>query len=305
MIIDAHTHLWEREWLSESFWKGLASLIHHMIPSMKLEEIWENVMPTLWHAPPEELLVEMDEAGIEKAVILPLDWGLRTGEPKVSVEELNRLFAEIAKNYPDRFIAFVGVDPRRKNAVELLEKGLGKWEMRGLKLHPTSGFFPNDPICYPLYRKCEEYGAPVLIHTGTELPPLLSRFARPVYVDDVAADFPELKIIMAHMGFGWWEEAMFVAMMKPNVYMDTAAWGNYCEPSVYFYRVLRTICDMVGSDRILFGSDWPLTPKPLLSEAQWVDKFRNPPPQVKAAGIEFTSEEIEAILGRNAARVLG
>ncbi|MEM2783153.1 MAG: amidohydrolase family protein, partial [Candidatus Hadarchaeales archaeon] len=101
------------------------------------------------------------------------------------------------------------------------------------------------------------------------------------------------------------EEAMFVAMMKPNVYMDTAAWGNYCEPSVYFYRVLRTICDMVGSDRILFGSDWPLTPKPLLSEAQWVDKFRNPPPQVKAAGIEFTSEEIEAILGRNAARVLG
>jgi len=302
LIVDSHTHIWERDWLPEAFWRGFSSVIKHLIPGMTEEEVMRNVMPVFWHSPPEELLAEMDEAGIEKAVILPLDWGLRLGEPKLSVEELNRRFAEIGKQYPDRFLPFVGVDPRRKNAVELLERGLGEWGMAGLKLHPTSGFYPNDPICYPLYRKCEEYGVPVLIHTGTELPPLLSRFARPVYADDVAADFPDLKIILAHLGFGWWEEAMSVAMMKPNVYLDTAAWGNYC--TLHFYRILRTLCDVLGSERILFGSDWPITPKPLLSEAGWVEKFRNPPEEVRAAGICFSQGEVENILGKNAARVL-
>lgn len=118
----------------------------------------------------------------------------------------------------------------------------------------------------------------------------------------MAADFPDLKIILAHLGFGWWEEAMSVAMMKPNVYLDTAAWGNYC--TLHFYRILRTLCDVLGSERILFGSDWPITPKPLLSEAGWVEKLRNPPEEVRAAGISFSQGEVENILGKNAARVL-
>lgn len=216
---------------------GFASTIASAMPGLDVEKAMERIMPGIWNAPVEDFISEMDEAKIDKAVILPLDYGLAIGEAKVSIEEQNQEYAKMAEQYPDRLIPFFGIDPRREGVLQLFEKAIDKWEMKGLKFHPTSGFYPNDKACYPLYERCQDLNLPVIVHTGPIFSPLKSKFAKPIYLDDVAADFPDLTLIAAHLGYGWWEEAMFLAMNKSNIYLDIAAWGyTPCETQYTFIR---------------------------------------------------------------------
>src|SRR5574337_145261 len=105
-------------------------------------------------------------------------------------------------------------------ALGLFRKGLDEWGTAGLKLHPASGFFPYDPVCLPFFDLAGQRGVPVLVHTGPMVAPLLSRMAQPVHLDEVAADFPQTTIIMAHVGLCWWEEALSIAWHKPNVVLE-------------------------------------------------------------------------------------
>jgi hypothetical protein len=177
-----------------------------------------------------------------------------------------------AADNADIAIPFVSVDPTRgpealREARRLIDTG----HVRGLKLHPPlQQFFANDRIAYPLYELFAEARLPVLIHTGhsgigTGQPGgggVRLKYGNPMYVDDVAVDFPDLRIIMAHPAFPWQDEALSICLHKPGVYIDLSGWSpKYFPPSLVQYA------NSLLKDKVLFGSDYPwITPDRWLAD---------------------------------------
>jgi uncharacterized protein len=225
------------------------------------------------------------------AVIFGVDAETTSGSPFVG----NDYTADIVKKYPDRFMGFASVDPHKgKAAVLEMERSVKELGLRGLKLHPISqAFFPNDIRFYPLWEKCAELGVPVLFHSGQTavgagLPGgggLKIKYAQPLHMDDVAADFPELNIIMAHPGVPWQEEQLSIALHKPNVYIDLSGWSPK-----YFRPILVQYANSLLQNKVLFGSDFPaLTPQ------RWLTDFE---------GLELKPEVRQKILIENAMKLL-
>ena len=304
MIIDVHTHLCNRDGVAQPFWDGWAE-----VGALRINRPLEKVqrrLPEFWDISGDMIVKDMDAAGIDKSVLLAIDWGLarHLGEPKLSIEEINKVYADAAEKYPQRLIAFAGIDPRREKAAELVGIFLGDWGMKGIKFHTAAGFYPNDKVCYPIYEKALEYGVPVLLHTGEVLKPLYFKYCQPIYVQEVAMDFPDLPIILAHTGGCWYSEAVAICNNATNVYLDLSLWQRRLLRPLEFYRALRTLLDSVPWQRVLFGSDYPFL-KLLINQERWVKAFTEIPDSVKEQGIEFTDEEVEGIMGGNAAKILG
>src|SRR5690242_11809826 len=153
------------------------------------------------------------------AVVFTVDAETVTGRPAVPNEEI----AEVAAANDDVLIPFASVDPHRPDAVERVRRLIRDHGVRGFKFHPNiQAFFPNDRAVYPMYEVIEEAGLPALFHTGhsgigSGLPGgggIRLKYSNPLFVDDVAADFPELKIVLAHPSFPWQDEAISVALHK-------------------------------------------------------------------------------------------
>jgi predicted TIM-barrel fold metal-dependent hydrolase len=304
MIIDAHAHLCDRDGVAKPFWDGWAE-----VAALRVNRPVEKVqrrLPELWDVSGDMMIKDMDAAGIDRSVILAIDWGLSRylGDLKLSIEEVNRIYADAVKKHPQRLIAFAGVDPRRNNAAKLVEKFLKEYGMKGIKFHTAAGFYPNDRACYPIYEKASEYGVPVLLHTGEILKPLYFKYCQPIYAQEVAMDFPDLPIILAHTGGCWYSEAVAICHNTTNVYLDISVWQPRLLRPLEFYRALRTLLDSVSWQRVLFGSDYPLL-KLFINQERWVKAFTEIPDSVKEQGILFTDEEIKGIMGGNAARLLG
>jgi predicted TIM-barrel fold metal-dependent hydrolase len=260
----------------------------------------------MWDISGDMIVKDMDAAGIDKSVLLAIDWGLarHLGDLKLTIEKINRTYADAVKKHPQRLIAFAGIDPRRKNAPEMVEKFLGEWGMKGIKFHTAAGFYPNDKACYPIYEKALKYGVPILLHTGEVLKPLYFKYCQPIYVQEVAMDFPDLPIILAHAGGCWYSEAVAICNSTTNVYLDVSVWQSRLLRPLEFYRALRTLLDAVSWQRVLFGSDYPFL-KLLVNQERWVKAFTEIPDSVKEQGIKFKDEEITGIMGGNTAKLLG
>ncbi len=226
-------------------------------------------------------------------VIFAIDAETATGRPPVP----NDYIADTIRRWPDTFTGFGTVDPwKGRVAIREAErvKDLG---LKGLKFHPsTQQFYPNDPRFYPLWEKAQALGLIVLFHSGTTgvgagRPGgggVKLGYARPIpYMDDVAADFPELRIVMAHPAFPWQDEQLAMLVHKPNVYMDLSGWSPK-----YFSPLLVTYANYLITDKVMFGSDYPaITPERWLRDFDEMGGFR---------------EEIRSkILRENAARLLG
>lgn len=191
-----------------------------------------------------------------------------TGRKRVTNEEV----IAFASANPDIAIAFASVDPTRgpdavREARHLVSSGL----VHGLKLHPPiQQFWPNDPKVYPLYEVFAEAKLPVLFHTGhsgigTGVPGgggIRLKYGNPMPIDDVAVDFPEMPIILAHPSFPWQDEAISICLHKPTVYIDLSGWSpKYFSPTLVQYANSRL------KDKVLFGSDYPwLTPDRWLAD---------------------------------------
>ncbi|MGA8850049.1 MAG: amidohydrolase family protein [Dehalococcoidia bacterium] len=304
MIIDVHTHLCNPDIVTQTFEDGWVE-VSALRGNRPLEKVRRR-FSEFWDISGDMIVEDMDAAGIDKSVLLVADWGLahQIGEAKLSIEEINKVYAEAAEKYPQRLIVFAGIDPRRNKAAELVGRFLKEWGMKGIKLHPAAGFYPNDKVCYPIYEKAVEYGVPVLLHTGELLKPLYFKYCQPIYVQEVAMDFPDLPIILAHTGGCWYSEAVAICNNATNVYLDLSIWQPRLRRPLGFYRDLRTLLDSVPWQRVLFGSDYPFL-KLLVNQEKWVKAFTEIPDSVKEQGIEFTDEEIAGIMGGNAARILG
>lgn len=308
MIIDMHTHLFGKGWVPREFFYGVARFITHGFARHGIQEsneaVGDSIMETSNDPEGEMLLSEMDEAGIDKSVIFPVDFGLALGDPAVPIDEVNKNFAAVAKKHPDRFCAFAGVDPRRKGALDLLTRCVEEWDMRGLKLHPCSGFYPNQQDVYALLEKANAWKIPVLIHSGSMMVPLRSKYSQPVYFDDLGTDFPDLTVIAAHCGgtLGY-RQMLSIMGVKLSIMADISAWQVTADKNYpFFCRALRELMDFVEPERILFGSDSPSF-RSIMANKDWVQLLKDLPHRA-AEGTSFTPEEIDLLLGGNAQKVL-
>ncbi|MFX0072640.1 MAG: amidohydrolase family protein [Candidatus Hermodarchaeota archaeon] len=307
MIIDAHAHIVDKEWYPDTWWiefaKSVATEVKHIVgmdltPQQIIDKLLINVMdPT-----GEKLISEMDRAGIDMTVICAQDYGLALGEPKVSIEEQNRIFAEVQDKYPERILSYANVDPRREGAEELIRKCFEEWDMAGLKLHPSTGFYPNSEETYKILDIADEFKKPVLFHTGQIVQPLRSKYCDPIYLDDVCLDYPNLWIQAAHMGFGWRHELFHMGSTKSNLIVDFSGWqvlakSNYKE----FCSALRLCIDEFSAEKVLFGTDNPYL-RVALPDKKWIRMIKNLPTKAPE-GIEFTQEEVDLMLGGNAQRI--
>ncbi|WXG44086.1 MAG: amidohydrolase family protein [Promethearchaeati archaeon SRVP18_Atabeyarchaeia-1] len=311
VVIDSHVHVYLRKHYTENMIEGIADQ-YAIGLGLKREDIMKGaLMQDMIDGNPEKLIKEMDGAGIDKSVVFTVDWGkgfvpgLRVG---AEIDECNKFVLDAVKKYPDRLVGFIAVDPRRKNAVETVERGLKEWGMKGIKFYPPTGFYPSDDACTPVYRIALDYGVPVLSHTGPVSGPFYMKCTHPMYIDEAAGKFPELQIIMAHAGWGaWLDEVIAILITRPNVYADISAWGqtsHYYDIN-YLVMSLRRLVNTAHS-RILFGSDWGWA-KSVLSQKDWVKFIREyqVPDALKAIGIKnFTPKERSEILGENAKKLL-
>jgi uncharacterized protein len=226
------------------------------------------------------------------AVVFTVDAETQTGRAAVRNEEI----AEVAAANADVLIPFASIDPGKgEHAVEEARRLIADHGVRGFKFHPNvQAFFPNDRAVYPLYEVIAEAGLPALFHTGHSgigagLPGgggIRLKYSNPMYVDDVAADFPELPIVLAHPSFPWQDEAISVALHKQQVWIDLSGWSPK-----YFPETLVRYANTLLKDRVLFGSDFPL-----ITPDRWLAEFEQ-------AG--FKDEVRPLVLKENAARLLG
>jgi hypothetical protein len=184
----------------------------------------------------------------------------------------------------------------------MLKQCFEEFNMKGLKYHPDDGYDPSGPESYILLDYLEKKNGILLTHTGP-LKGKRSKFSDPLILADILADFPNLKIIAAHMGQINWRPWAALAAHHPNLYGDLAMWGPFAFGKYeLFCRELRDIIDYVGVEKVLFGSDSPIYDIVLPVE-NLIEKIKKLPEEAPN-GIKFTKEEIDAILGENAAKLL-
>ncbi len=309
MIIDSHVHLVDQGWIQREFFIGMGRMAAAMAGKKTGEPpdpevIVDNLLPVIVDPTGDKLIDLMDRSGIDKCCIFAVDYGLATGKVEVPIEEQNLAIVKAAEKYPDRLIPFFTIDPRRENSAKIFERFIKDYGVKGLKLHPTSGYFPYEECCYPLYEMCVKYSLPVIFHTGSQPAPLKFRFTQPIMVDDVAADFPELKIIMAHVAHDMWNEALLVASVKTNVYFDISGWQlRFRSRPADFYRMLRSVLDEVGPWRVFFGTDGPYL-NVIVPPDEWLKAVLEPDLS-SCPEIEFTTEELKIVAGRAFAKFIG
>jgi len=226
-------------------------------------------------------------------VTFTIDDAFRSGrKPSVTSEEI----AEIAAEHSDIVLPFGSVDPHRgADAVRRARRLIADYGVKGFKFHPSQqAFFPNDPQWYPLYEVLFEYRLPALFHSGQtavgrNLPGgggIRLKYSNPMFLDDVAADFPDLPIILAHPSFPWQEEAISVALHKPNVHIDLSGWSPK-----YFPPILVQYVNTLLKHKVLFGSDFPaMTPE------RWIADFEQ---------LAIKPEVRPLVLKENAMKLLG
>ncbi len=241
---------------------------------------------------PEAFLAVMDEAGVARACLI----NYVAPEVMGYTDKVNAYVVDYAKEHRDRLIPFGSVHPRfTKEPEKAIRKLIRDDRIGGIKVHPPHQLFePNAytdgtmPALRTLYEEAQDAKIPVMFHTGTSIfPGARSRFGNPLAVDDVAVDFPELKIIMAHGGRPFWcEEAFFVIRRHKNVYFDIASIPP--KRLLHYFPRLEEI-----ADKTLFGSDWPGPGVPGI--AANLKAFR---------AIKISAGAKRKILSENAAKVL-
>jgi hypothetical protein len=279
VAIDVHTH-------AEVSKRGEASLADEVQAASSAYFKVDARRPTL-----PEIAAHYRERRMA-CVVFTVDAEAATGVPGVPNEEI----AEAAAAHPDVIIPFGSIDPAKGRAgVAQARRLVLEHGVRGFKFHPSlQAFYPNDRSAYPLYEAIQELGVPAVFHSGqTGIGAgvrggagIRLKYSNPLFLDDVAADFPDLPIVIAHPSFPWQDEALAVATHKPLVHIDLSGWSPK-----YFPPQLVQYANTLLRDKVLFGSDYPV-----LSPDRWLADFEQLP---------IKSEVRPKILKENAARLLG
>lgn len=276
--IDVHTHPSTSEYLEGSFGTLLSETSRHFKSRIHIRSI-------------DEMAEEYRTQDI-MACVAGFDAETTMGTPPTP----NDLIAEMVKRHPDVFIGWAGIDPwKGELAIRELERAVKELGLCGVgELHPICNkFYPNDRRFYPLWEKCVELGVHVAFHTGTTgvgsgLPGgggYTIEYSRPIYIDFLAADFPELTIICSHPSIPWIDEEIAVVTHKGNVYMDISGWHPRFLTDDLIKRLNTNL-----QDKVMFGTDYPW-----ITTEKWLSGFDKLP---------LDDNVRQKILKENAIRIL-
>jgi predicted TIM-barrel fold metal-dependent hydrolase len=279
VAIDVHTH---------------AEVSTRVLPDEAARELDEAKGRYFKYVPQHPTIAQMAAYYRERKmgfVVFTVDHERGLGLRRISNEEV----AESAAEESDVAIPFASIDPARgKLGVREARRLIEHFGVKGFKFHPiVQEFFPNDHAAYPLYEVIAEARLPALFHTGqTGIGAgmragggLRVKYANPIHLDDVAADFPDMPIVMAHPSFPWQDEALSVATHKPQVYIDLSGWSPK-----YFPPLLVQYANTLLKHKVLFGTDYPL-----LAPDRWIADFEK---------LDIRPEVRPLIMKENAAKLL-
>ncbi len=270
-VIDFHIHYVKKDLLNPTWLNYLESINPEFFS--KMDEFSEH---------PELVVAHLKTEGVRYAVVLPECAPATSGY--VPTEEV----IDYCRGH-ETLIPFASINPNvHEDIAQRLEEYVKIGGVKGLKLHPSYQFFyPNEARLYPLYQKAQELRIPIVFHIGTSIfKGTRLKYCDPIYLDDVAVDFPDLKMIMAHSGRGFWYEDCFsLSRLHRNLYMDIT--GLPPQNLLRYFPELEK-----NSEKVVFGSDWPTMPTSIRAN---IEAIKDLPLSEKA---------IEAILYRNAQRIL-
>jgi uncharacterized protein len=280
MIIDVHTH--------PIFYKDICEDLEKLEFRKEQFGIFKQSP-----YPIETAITEMDYMNIDKLVLLPEDISTQYGEQIVSNEEIKTL-VDLA---PDRFIGFASVDPRRKDAVEVLDYAFKDLGLKGLKLHPSKQqFYPYEEFLHPIYEVCLKYNKPIMFHAGMSWEPNApAKYSNPIHFEEVAIKYPELRICLAHFGWPWIHETVMLLLKYPNVYTDTSLL-HMDNAKDFFEQVFTKNMGPLWIERnlknqVMFGTNSP--------------RFRAKRLMPALEKLNLRKTTMEKVLGGNAVRFLG
>lgn len=256
MSLDFHVHPWTREFMMKN---------GPIVKACRFFRLDMNGLPLRT----DQLLEEMDSAGVERAVILGQDTHATRNRSFRHYTIRNDQLAAIAAKSHDRLVPFAGVDPNAAGeAVREMRRAIRKLGLRGLKIHSSANsVYPNDrKKMYPLYELCEEAKLPVLFHTGTTgLGDCEIKYSKPEYLDEVCEQFPDLRVVMAHFGWPWSDVAVALALRHQNVFLDVSGWRPR-----YIPQTVLSYLNGPLQDRFLFGTDYPM-----MRQKDWMEDFES------------------------------
>ena len=295
MIVDGHVHIWQRKMLPSSLLRAylepllaLDGLVMDM--TIDREEDWP-----MSQVNSEQLIQSMGEAKVDKAVVLPLDFGM-VDAPEVGVEQYNDWVFDCCRDVDDKLIPFIGVDPMRgKVAEELVRKYVKHCDAKGVKVYPGTGYYPNDEKVGFFWKLIEDSDLTVVTHGGASWGPLDDKYTHPLSFKDVLEKHPEMRLIVAHFGGKFRSETYELAKEFPNVYTDCSALQGWLptDAETCKSRLREALRNMPG--RVIFGSDWPLFDM-AYPYAYWV--------RFVTEGDWATEGEKEQVLGATMRRIL-
>jgi uncharacterized protein len=278
-MIDCHTHLWR--------------VGEHIGPFL-LEEARRS-----WGMRPEQIDVSPERhreamRGVDGAIVLGFH------APYMDVVVPNDYLADYIRTDPERLVGFASVNPVERGAREELERCYHHLGLRGLKLGPIyQNYDPTDEPAFPVYEFAQRQGIPIMIHQATTFPSTGHlRYALPILLDEVAIRFPELKIVLAHLGHPWEADCVVTVRKHRNLYTDISALHGR---PWRFYQAMITAVEYGIGERILFGSDFPFfTPEQTAAGLRGVNAL------TEGTALPRVPEAlIEAIIQRDPFQVLG
>ncbi len=277
MMIDCHTHIW-----SASHWSE----------EMNREASIARGAPAQVHITEEEHWAAMQS--VDRAIV----FGFHTKHLGLIVP--NDLVAGYVGKHPEKLVGFACIDPNEPDYLDEMHRCFESMLFRGLKLAPIyQNYHPMDPRMQPVYEYCERKGVPILFHQGTTFPrraPL--KYAHPEQLEDVAIQYPELRIVIAHLGHPWEEETIVLIRKQPHVYSDISA--LYYRPW-QFYNSLMLASEYGTMHKLLLGSDFPFT-----TPGETVARLRRVNEITGQSGLpQISLEQIEALIHRDTLSLLG
>ena len=297
MLIDAHVHMWNRKTLPDK------AILTYLEPIIAFKETYGHLfdlgfdgdMPFPDYDVPIETPIEtMDKNNMDGMVVLATDFELVGGDRMTLEEHMEWLFQRCSVD--DRFYPFIGVDPNRPNAPELIEKLVKRYSPKGIKMYPAVGFYPNEERMDAYWKMVDDLGLLVVTHAGMALEPLDEKYCHPEMMRPVAEKYPDMKIIIAHLGGKFHDELFPLMDACDNVYTDCSALQGWMPNETYMIK--KRLDDAISRfpDRIVFGTDFPLYDE-RFSTMQFIREIEKR---------EWESEKIrDDFYGNTMARLLG
>jgi predicted TIM-barrel fold metal-dependent hydrolase len=259
-VIDFHSHALPWQMLPEEFYRARALALRAggKTRGQDLERLVEKIRQNVDDPLGEQLHADLRRAGAHHAVLIGIDWGL-LGDGTSGLHPSDQLAVglDVVRSTDDFFSYVIGVDPRRPDVVEVLEKAFASEAVVGVKLYPPMGYWPDDPACDAVYRAAREAGRFVMFHTGRQSYPFLLEYGRVERYGEVQRRWPDLRIILGHAGATLWgDHAIEVARGHAHTYLEVSGWHLLVGRDEQRLRgFLRRAWEELGPERVLFGSD--------------------------------------------------